>query len=460
MTDLPRRDFIAGAAVTVATTALPSSIAVPATPVGGEAINVVAKQHTARFGVNLAGAEYKISTPAFPTEAQVAYYHGKGINLVRLPMRWESMQPRLNGPLDPIWLAKLKTTLGFMAAREMDCLVDLHNYGRYGKWILGSPELPIATLKDFWLRMATELKGYPHIYGFDLMNEPHDLGDPAIWPAAAQAAVEGIRSVDTRVAVVIEGDQWSAPSTFAVGGLNANFSVNDAGNNWIASAHTYWDGHGGAYKEPTIKNATPMVGIIQTLPFFEYLARQGIRGVIGEFGVPGRDPISGPAWMTSMHFFTQACQAFGVDAIYWAGGRWNLIGLGGPDYNQPLYVLSCEPTGIFKPPLVDSPQVVMLTQDQHKPVDVPLISAAATFSIAPTVNKGQVVGTVQAANNPTAFGILGGDPHSEFSISNTGDIRLNSPAQARILPRQYTLVVVAFNAGGMSGLANVTINVK
>src|SRR4030095_3450839 len=59
-------------------------------------------------GVNLAGAEF---TPTqlrgiynthytYPTTAEVDYFTGKGMNIIRLPFRWERLQHSLDAAFD------------------------------------------------------------------------------------------------------------------------------------------------------------------------------------------------------------------------------------------------------------------------------------------------------------------------------------------------------------------------
>ncbi len=61
-----------------------------------------------KYGVNLAGAEFgEGSLPGtygthytYPTHAEVDYFAAKGMDIIRLPFRWERVQNTQNGPLD------------------------------------------------------------------------------------------------------------------------------------------------------------------------------------------------------------------------------------------------------------------------------------------------------------------------------------------------------------------------
>ena len=138
------------------------------------------------FGVNLAGAEFGENMPGtfdvdytYPTLTQLDYYQSKGLNLVRLPYRWERIQPVLNGNLDSDELLRIKYFLQIAADRNMVVILDLHNYCRYqlnGIYeIIGSNNLTISNVTDLWTKLSFELNNVPNIWGYGIMNEPHDL---------------------------------------------------------------------------------------------------------------------------------------------------------------------------------------------------------------------------------------------------------------------------------------------
>ena len=83
----------------------------------------------ANIGVNMEGAEY--SWGSFATLADLEYVKSEGVDLVRLPIAWEMMQPTLNGPLSSTYLAGLETFLSNAASLGMQVIVDLHNSGTY-----------------------------------------------------------------------------------------------------------------------------------------------------------------------------------------------------------------------------------------------------------------------------------------------------------------------------------------
>lgn len=147
------------------------------------------KRTTVPRGVNIAGLEFSGSTlPG--TEgtdftqngnADYAYAGAKGQNIIRIPVAWNRLQPTLGAALDTTYKGYVKNQLDWCAANGVKGLIDLHDYGRYYvagvQQPLGSATGPSqADFVDVWNRIVTEWKDHAGLWGYSLMNEPHDIG--------------------------------------------------------------------------------------------------------------------------------------------------------------------------------------------------------------------------------------------------------------------------------------------
>lgn len=123
------------------------------------------------FGINLAGAEFGERMPGvfgedymYPTAGDLDYFKAKGLTLVRLPFKWERIQPVLGADLDHAELERMKKVVLMAQERNIWVLLDMHNYCRRkekGEYlIIGSEKLPALTVADAWRRLATEFKGF------------------------------------------------------------------------------------------------------------------------------------------------------------------------------------------------------------------------------------------------------------------------------------------------------------
>jgi endoglucanase len=282
------------------------------------------------IGINMSEAEY--SWGSFPGATDLAYIKSKNIRLIRLPVAWERLQTSVYGALDATYVTALKQFIAACGAQGMQVIVDVHNYGRYNQhWAedaaanygyvavgdgdaIGSAALPIGAFADLWMKLAAALKATPGLGYYDIMNEPHTMGSAALWPAAAQAAVTAIRTVDMNTSILVAGTQWSSAYYWPWDNGNLDI-VKDPAGKLLFEAHLYFDRTGGGqYSESyDAQGAYPNIGVDNVQPFLEWLKQKNVKGFIGEFGVPGTDP----RWLTVLDNFLTAVKAAGLSGTYW-----------------------------------------------------------------------------------------------------------------------------------------------
>jgi aryl-phospho-beta-D-glucosidase BglC (GH1 family) len=277
------------------------------------------------IGLNIAGGEFGGTAGThnyqyhYPTLSELAYYAGKGVDFIRLPIGWERVQDALGGPLDLAGdVALIKQVLADAASLGMDVIIDVHNYGRYKGVAIGAPGGPTtAQFADFWKKMAIEFKDQPALVGYDLMNEPHSMPAGA-WKAAAQAATDAIRTVDMKSIIYVEGEGWSGAHSWLQ--FNKDLIINDPANKIVYQAHQYFDNdNSGTYNETYDgEGAYAMVGVARLEPFVEWLKANNLKGMIGEFGVPSNDA----RWLDVLKNTLDYMKANNLDGTAWGGGTW------------------------------------------------------------------------------------------------------------------------------------------
>lgn len=112
------------------------------------------------------------------------YLSDRGVNIVRIPFRWERMQPSLGGPLDSLNLSKLKASVEAAGAAGIKIILSLQNFGGYWadvdgtvkKLKLGTPDLTSSHFEDVWRRLSENFRNDANVIGYDLMNEPAGAG--------------------------------------------------------------------------------------------------------------------------------------------------------------------------------------------------------------------------------------------------------------------------------------------
>lgn len=263
-------------------------------------------------GINLTGAEnakgYPSSQPfsnqnlgrmgweyTYPNLASFQYLAGRGIKLVRLPFRWERIQPSLNQPLQSSELTALKNAVAQAKSSGLQVVLDVHNYGRYnmvvsgttsGK-LIGSPEVPISAFQDLWTRLSTEFKNDPDVF-YGLMNEPHDfnitsggLTGNRLWEKISQDALNAIRANGDNKLVMVPGNRWSGAQNWPE--THPTAWIVDPANNFRYEAHHYWDtDNSGDYSKQVPDPNDPTKQIWVPQPYSDCLADAERKGYVAD----------------------------------------------------------------------------------------------------------------------------------------------------------------------------------
>lgn len=308
------------------------------------------------FGVNLAGAEFGSRNGIgvcnvdyfYPTAEDLAYWQSKGLTLLRVPFKWERIQHELGGELTAEEVKTIGAMLAEAEKRGLHVILDMHNYGRRKvgtkNYIIGD-SVTIEHLADCWGRIARAFGSCKSLYGYGLMNEPHDMLPSTPWPRIAQGAIFEIRKHDMETPVMVGGTSWSSADRWQQESADLK-NLYDPGDNLIFEAHVYFDSDAsGTYKRPyDEEGANPYIGVERLRPFVQWLKANDFRGFIGEYGIPADDE----RWQVCLDHFLDYLSRQGINGTYWAAGRqWG------------KYPLSVQPTDDYR---TDKPQMKILTK--------------------------------------------------------------------------------------------------
>ncbi|MEO6120570.1 MAG: cellulase family glycosylhydrolase, partial [Acidimicrobiales bacterium] len=241
--------------------------------------SVIEAQAGDRRGVNAAGGEFGTPGPLettssfsnvnpgtynqayhYDTQASFDYLASRGITTVRIPFRWERIQPRLGTPLDPTELQRLADAVARAGAAGLQVILDVHNYGAY--WLsdgtqgvrrsVGSAEVPTSQFADLWRQISDRFRDVATVTGYGLMNEPAAMpapvgGTPArAWEQISQAALDAIRASGDTKLVLVPGYNWSGAQQWTSQHPVA-WIVDPAGNHRYEAHHYFDSDNSGAY---------------------------------------------------------------------------------------------------------------------------------------------------------------------------------------------------------------------
>lgn len=230
-----------------------------------------ANKYGDRRGINLAGMEFGAAVPGkagtdyfYEPASSFAFLADRGITTVRLPFRWERVQPVLGEPLARSEIAAIRTMLDAARKHDIGVILDLHNYGAYQQ---GGTELKLGDgilsqdhLADVWVKLHAAFGNHSAVIGYGLMNEPHDLPSgtqitPAKnWEAASQAVVNALRSAGSKQTIMAAGYDWSSLARWSAHHPKA--WIQDPANNIRYEAHHYWDKDGSGRYEQSFDQET------------------------------------------------------------------------------------------------------------------------------------------------------------------------------------------------------------
>jgi hypothetical protein len=189
---------------------------------------------------------------SYENAAGYRFLAAQGVELVRLTLSWERLQPVPGGPLSAVELGRVRTALGQARQAGLAVILDLHNYGSFAagtaagtrKLLLGSSDLPIAMLADFWSRLAIATRDEPAVTGFDILNEPITLAAKAaagarLWEQASQAAVDAIRATGSTTTIAVAGYGQTAPAS--IGEFHPRAWITDPAHRTVYETHAYFD---------------------------------------------------------------------------------------------------------------------------------------------------------------------------------------------------------------------------
>lgn len=277
-------------------------------------------------GINIAGGEFGGILSVYgkgyiyPDKAQMQAFRNRGMNVFRVPVRWERLQPVLGAPLNDTEMARIDAIVETATGMGVSVIIDVHNYARYARQPLGSPAVPLSALRDLWVRLAQRYRGNNKVI-FGLMNEPVKIS-ASTWAAVAQDTLLGIRKTGARNLVLVPGAYWSGAHSWKkpvgnnLSNAEAMAQFRDPSNNFAFDFHQYFDANssGATANCVTPAEAERRVGVATA-----WLRSTGNRGMLTEFGI-GRSPECAPVLVAVLRHLAANPEWHGW--TIWASSAW------------------------------------------------------------------------------------------------------------------------------------------
>ena len=130
-----------------------------------------------------------------------------GFDFVRLPVRWNA-HAGTEWPytVDPAFFARIDEVVGWAMERGLVIIVDFHHYEEMA-W---DPWSHKDRFLGIWKQVAGHYKDYPSSVLLELLNEPNDQLNAALWNEYLAEALQIVRETNPTRDVVIGPVQWNA----------------------------------------------------------------------------------------------------------------------------------------------------------------------------------------------------------------------------------------------------------
>lgn len=245
-------------------------------------------------GINLSGGEFD-SGFYLPGASEMIYFISKGMNITRIPFKWEYIQPNLDLPIDfsSGHALQIVDLINALVDAHVYVLLDMHNYMRYDGQVIGASSVTTTQYATAWGELAAQFHGSsPHNYStylfFDLMNEPHDM-DTHLILTNYNAAIAAIRDQGANNLVLLEGNCWSCLGTWFTdcgNGSNATVfvpgNIIDPANNYALGPHQYLDASPCGSGYSNCLNPSSVLSDNNFTGFTDYLRTNNLRAFLGE----------------------------------------------------------------------------------------------------------------------------------------------------------------------------------
>lgn len=197
-------------------------------------------------GVNLSGLEFgRGDRPwfdyAIPQQSHYDYWaQDVGMNIVRIPFKWERLQAEAGGDINQEYLDFLKESVSHAQANDMVAILDLHNYGSYSGQKLDDMVDGAGALTDVRTKLGNEFAGQSDVW-LNLMNEPNGISIDD-WAALTQETVNNLRAEGIEHKLLVSGSMWSGAFSWINTGNGAALSdFTDPLGNYAFDVHQYLD---------------------------------------------------------------------------------------------------------------------------------------------------------------------------------------------------------------------------
>ena len=245
-----------------------------------------------------------------------------GFDFVRLPVKWSAHED-MSAPyaIDPAFLAHVDEIVNWALARNLTIIVDMHHFDE----MHANPWWQEERFLALWTQLAEHYKDYPPQVMFEILNEPNDQIDAAMWNGIVSKTISIVRQTNPTREVIVGPVGWNSsdwlstldlpndPHLIATFHYYSPFEFTHQGAEWAGDQAQGWLGttwDGTAEQKADVTRTFDIVS--------DWAARRNVRILLGEFGAYSMAPMDSRARWTS--FIREQAESHGFAWAYWGFG--------------------------------------------------------------------------------------------------------------------------------------------
>ncbi len=141
--------------------------------------------------------------------SQIRKIKEAGFTSIRIPLSTfgpSSMHMDAQGHLDPNYLRKLDAVVDAAISAKLFVIIDEHDYDTCSK----DADACAQILPNVWYELSDHYKNAPSSVMFELLNEPHDKIDAAVWNAWIPDLIAIVRQTNPTRNVIVGPTHWNS----------------------------------------------------------------------------------------------------------------------------------------------------------------------------------------------------------------------------------------------------------
>jgi endoglucanase len=211
-----------------------------------------------------------------------------GFDFVRLPVRWNThAEEEWPYTIDSAFFARVDDAVNWALERNLTVIVDFHHYEEMA-W---DPWSHKDRFLEIWKQVAEHYQDYPPDVLFELLNEPNDQLNAAMWNQYVVEGLAVVRQTNPTRDVVIGPASWNAYDWVTTLDVPEDehlivtfhyylpFEFTHQGADWVGEISQNWLGRTWDATDAEKAEITGHFGVVA-----EWAERRNVRILLGEFG--------------------------------------------------------------------------------------------------------------------------------------------------------------------------------